>query len=122
VITVGLITSRLVFGFPMPARIVRGAIKKRRERIQDEMVFGLEQLVNLLNTGISLSEALLHMVDFRLFGRVCEHISSRIQTSKPIDRIIKDVEDSVLTPGQLKIFLGLIQHSHVEGSSRRGAM
>ena len=61
VITAGLITGGLLFGFTLPGRAVRGAIKKQRERIRDEMGFGLEQLVNLLNTGTSLSDALSQM-------------------------------------------------------------
>jgi hypothetical protein len=44
----GLVTGGLLFGFSIPARAIQKAIKKRRERIQDEMGFGLEQLVNLL--------------------------------------------------------------------------
>ena len=122
VITAGLITGGLLFGFTLPGRTVRGAIKKQRERIRDEMGFGLEQLVNLLNTGTSLSDALSQMGDFGLFGKVCERVSSGMQTSKPIDRIIKDVEDSVPAPGQLKEFLGLIKQSQVGGQVQTRAM
>ncbi|MCK5795375.1 MAG: hypothetical protein KAH12_11750, partial [Anaerolineales bacterium] len=58
VINASLATGGLLYGFSMPSRAVQNAIKKRRERIQDEMGFGLEQIVNLLNTGTSLSDSL----------------------------------------------------------------
>ncbi len=122
VITAGLITGGLLYGFTTPARTVQKAIKKRRERIQDEMGFGLEQLVNLLNTGTSLSDALSQMGDFGLFGKICDTASSGMQTSKPIDRIIQDVENSVPAPGQLKEFLGLVKQSQVGGQVQVGAM
>jgi pilus assembly protein TadC len=101
---------------------VRGAIRKQRERIRDEMGFGLEQLVNLLNTGTSLSDALARMSDFGLFGRVCERVSSGMQTGKRIDRIIGEIEDSVPAPGPLQEFLGLIKQSQVGGQVQTGAM
>jgi Flp pilus assembly protein TadB len=118
----GLVTGGLLFGFSMPARAIQKAIKNRRERIQDEMGFGLEQLVNLLNTGTSLSDALSQMRDFGLFGMICDTVSSGMQTSKPIDKIVEDVLDSVPAPGQLKEFLGLIKQSQVGGEVQVGAM
>lgn len=121
-ISAGLVTSGLLFGFSMPARAIQKAIKNRRERIQDEMGFGLEQLVNLLNTGTSLSDALSQMRDFGLFGMICDTVSSGMQTSKPIDNIINDVLDSVPAPGQLREFLGLIKQSQVGGEVQVGAM
>jgi len=121
-ITAALLTGGLLYGFTTPARTVQKAIKKRRERIQDEMGFGLEQLVNLLNTGTSLSDALSQMGDFGLFGRICDTVSSGMQTSKPIDSIIRDVEHSVPAPGQLKEFLGLVKQSQVGGQVQVGAM
>jgi Flp pilus assembly protein TadB len=121
-VTAGLVTAGLVYGFASPARTVQKAIKKRRERIQDEMGFGLEQLVNLLNTGTSLSDALSQMRDFGLFGKICDTVSSGLQTSKAIDKIIDDVLDSVPAPGQLKEFLGLIKQSQVGGEVQVNAM
>ena len=121
-ISAGLVTGGLLFGFSMPARAIQKAIKNRRERIQDEMGFGLEQLVNLLNTGTSLSDALSQMRDFGLFGMICDTVSSGMQTSKPIDNIINDVLDSVPAPGQLREFLGLIKQSQVGGEVQVGAM
>ncbi len=118
----GLVTGGLLYGFALPARSVQKAIKKRRERIQDQMGFGLEQLVNLLNTGTSLSDALSQMRDFGLFGMICDTVSSGMQTSKPIDKIIDDVLDSVPAPGQLKEFLGLIKQSQVGGEVQVNAM
>ena len=118
----GLVTGGLLYGFALPARSVQKAIKNRRERIQDEMGFGLEQLVNLLNTGTSLSDALSQMRDFGLFGKICDTVSSGLQTSKPIDKIIDDVLDSVPAPGQLKEFLGLIKQSQVGGEVQVNAM
>lgn len=118
----GLVTGGLLYGFALPARSIQKAIKKRRERIQDEMGFGLEQLVNLLNTGTSLSDALSQMRDFGLFGKICDTVSSGMQTSKPIDKIIDDVLDSVPAPGQLKEFLGLIKQSQVGGEVQVNAM
>ena len=120
--TAGLVTGGLLYGFALPARSIQKAIKKRRERIQDEMGFGLEQLVNLLNTGTSLSDALSQMRDFGLFGMICDTVSSGMQTSKPIDKIIDDVLDSVPAPGQLKEFLGLIKQSQVGGEVQVNAM
>jgi len=61
VITASLVTGGLFYGFSMPSRAVQKSIKTRRERIQDEMGFGLEQLVNLLNTGTSLCDSLSQM-------------------------------------------------------------
>jgi len=121
-ISAGLVTGGLLFGFSMPARAIQKAIKNRRERIQDEMGFGLEQLVNLLNTGTSLSDALSQMRDFGLFGMICDTVSSGMQTSKPIDNIINDVLDSVPAPGQLRELLGLIKQSQVGGEVQVGAM
>ena len=118
----GLVTGGLLYGFALPARSIQKAIKRRRERIQDEMGFGLEQLVNLLNTGTSLSDALSQMRDFGLFGMICDTVSSGMQTSKPIDKIIDDVLDSVPAPGQLKEFLGLIKQSQVGGEVQVNAM
>jgi Flp pilus assembly protein TadB len=121
-VSAGLFTGGLLYGFASPARIIQKAIKNRRERIQDEMGFGLEQLVNLLNTGTSLSDALSQMRDFGLFGKICDTVSSGMQTSKPIDKIINDVLDSVPAPGQLKEFLGLIKQSQVGGEVQVNAM
>jgi len=121
-VTAGLVTSGLLYGFALPARSIQKAIKRRRERIQDEMGFGLEQLVNLLNTGTSLSDALSQMRDFGLFGKICDTVSSGLQTSKPIDKIVSDVLDSVPAPGQLKEFLGLIKQSQVGGEVQVNAM
>jgi len=121
-VTAGLVTGGLLYGFALPARSIQKAIKRRRERIQDEMGFGLEQLVNLLNTGTSLSDALSQMRDFGLFGKICDTVSSGLQTSKPIDKIIDDVLDSVPAPGQLKEFLGLIKQSQVGGEVQVNAM
>jgi len=121
-VTAGLVTAGLLYGFALPARSIQKAIKRRRERIQDEMGFGLEQLVNLLNTGTSLSDALSQMRDFGLFGKICDTVSSGLQTSKPIDKIVDDVLDSVPAPGQLKEFLGLIKQSQVGGEVQVNAM
>jgi len=121
-VTAGLVTGGLLYGFALPARSIQKAIMRRRERIQDEMGFGLEQLVNLLNTGTSLSDALSQMRDFGLFGKICDTVSSGLQTSKPIDKIIDDVLDSVPAPGQLKEFLGLIKQSQVGGEVQVNAM
>lgn len=121
-VTAGLVTGGLLYGFALPARSIHKAIKRRRERIQDEMGFGLEQLVNLLNTGTSLSDALSQMRDFGLFGKICDTVSSGLQTSKPIDKIVSDVLDSVPAPGQLKEFLGLIKQSQVGGEVQVNAM
>ena len=121
-VTAGLVTGGLLYGFALPARSIQKAIKRRRERIQDEMGFGLEQLVNLLNTGTSLSDALSQMRDFGLFGKICDTVSSGLQTSKPIDKIVDDVLDSVPAPGQLKEFLGLIKQSQVGGEVQVNAM
>jgi len=121
-VTAGLVTGGLLYGFSLPARSIQKAIKRRRERIQDEMGFGLEQLVNLLNTGTSLSDALSQMRDFGLFGKICDTVSSGLQTSKPIDKIVDDVLDSVPAPGQLKEFLGLIKQSQVGGEVQVNAM
>jgi len=121
-VTAGLVTGGLLYGFAAPARAIQKAIKTRRERIQDEMGFGLEQLVNLLNTGTSLSDALSQMRDFGLFGMICDTVSSGLQTSKPIDKIVDDVLDSVPAPGQLKEFLGLIKQSQVGGEVQVSAM
>jgi len=121
-VSAGLFTGGLLYGFASPARLIQKAIKNRRERIQDEMGFGLEQLVNLLNTGTSLSDALSQMRDFGLFGKICDTVSSGMQTSKPIDKIINDVLDSVPAPGQLKEFLGLIKQSQVGGEVQVNAM
>ena len=121
-VVAGLVTAGLLYGFALPARSIQKAIKRRRERIQDEMGFGLEQLVNLLNTGTSLSDALSQMRDFGLFGKICDTVSSGLQTSKPVDKIINDVLDSVPAPGQLKEFLGLIKQSQVGGEVQVNAM
>ena len=121
-VTAGLVTGGLLYGFALPARSIQKAIMRRRERIQDEMGFGLEQLVNLLNTGTSLSDALSQMRDFGLFGKICDTVSSGLQTSKPVDKIIDDVLDSVPAPGQLKEFLGLIKQSQVGGEVQVNAM
>ncbi len=121
-VSAGLVTGGLLYGFAAPARAIQKAIKTRRERIQDEMGFGLEQLVNLLNTGTSLSDALSQMRDFGLFGMICDTVSSGMQTSKPIDKIVDDVLDSVPAPGQLKEFLGLIKQSQVGGEVQVNAM
>ncbi len=121
-VTAGLVTGGLLYGFAAPARAVQKAIRTRRERIQDEMGFGLEQLVNLLNTGTSLSDALSQMRDFGLFGMICDTVSSGMQTSKPIDSIVEDVLNSVPAPGQLKEFLGLIKQSQVGGEVQVNAM
>ena len=121
-VTAGLVTGGLLYGFAAPARAIQKAIRTRRERIQDEMGFGLEQLVNLLNTGTSLSDALSQMRDFGLFGKICDSVSSGMQTSKPIDKIVADVLDSVPAPGQLKEFLGLIKQSQIGGEVQVGAM
>jgi len=121
-IIAGLATAGLVYGFATPARAIQKAIRERKERIQDEMGFGLEQLVNLLNTGTSLSDALAQMRDFGLFGKICDTVSSGMQTSKPIDNIVKDVLDSVPAPGQLREFLGLIKQSQVGGQVQISAM
>ena len=88
VTTARLITRGLLIGLTLPGRTVRYLIKKRRERIRDEMGFGLEQLITLLNIGTSLNDLLSQMGDFGLFGKVCERLSSGMQTSKPIDKII----------------------------------
>ncbi len=122
ILTAGLVTGGLLYGFAAPARAVQKAIRARRERIQDKMGFGLEQLVNLLNTGTSLSDALSQMRDFGLFGKICDTVSSGMQTSKPIDKIVDDVLDSVPAPGQLKEFLGLIKQSQVGGEVQVSAM
>jgi Flp pilus assembly protein TadB len=121
-VTAGLVTGGLLYGFAAPARAIQKAIRNRRERIQDEMGFGLEQLVNLLNTGTSLSDALSQMRDFGLFGMICDTVSTGMQTSKPIDKIVKDVLDSVPAPGQLREFLGLIKQSQVGGEVQVSAM
>jgi len=121
-IIAGLATAGLIYGFATPARAIQKAIRERKERIQDEMGFGLEQLVNLLNTGTSLSDALAQMRDFGLFGKICDTVSSGMQTSKPIDNIVKDVLDSVPAPGQLREFLGLIKQSQVGGQVQVSAM
>ena len=86
------------------------------------MELGLEQLINLLNTSTSLNDLLAQMCCFRLLGKNRNIVSFRMQTSKPIDRIIKDVEDSVPAPGQLNEFLGLIKQSQVGGQVQTGAM
>lgn len=122
IVTAFLMTVGLLYGFTLPARTVQKAIRKRRERIQDEMGFGLEQLVNLLNTGTSLSDALAQMKDFGLFGKICDTVSSGLQTSKPVDSIIKDVLNSVPAPGQLKEFLALVKQSQVGGQVQTSAM
>ena len=122
IITAIIISVGLLYGFTAPARKVQRAIKNRRERIQDEMGFGLEQLVNLLNTGTSLSDALAQMKDFGLFGKICDTVSTGLQTSKPIDNIIKDVLNSVPTPGQLEEFLALVKQSQVGGQVQTNAM
>jgi Flp pilus assembly protein TadB len=122
IITAIIITVGLLYGFTYPARKVQRAIKNRRERIQDEMGFGLEQLVNLLNTGTSLSDALAQMKDFGLFGKICDTVSTGLQTSKPIDNIIKDVLNSVPAPGQLEEFLALVKQSQVGGQVQTNAM
>ncbi len=121
-VTAGMVTGGLLYGFALPARSIQKAIKKRRGRIQDEMGFGLKQLVNLLNTGTSLSDALPQTRDFGLFGMICDTVSSGLQTSKPIDKIIDDVLDSVPAPGQLKEFLGLIKQSQIGGEVQVNAM
>jgi len=121
-VVAGLVTGGLLYGFALPARSIQKAIKRRRERIQDEIGFGLEQLVNLLNTGTSMSDALSQMRDFGLFGKICDTVSSGLQTSKPIDKIVDDVLDSVPAPGQLKEFLGLIKQSQVGGEVQVNAM
>jgi len=122
IITAIIISVGLLYGFTAPARKVQRAIKNRRERIQDEMGFGLEQLVNLLNTGTSLSDALAQMKDFGLFGKICDTVSTGLQTSKPIDNIIKDVLNSVPAPGQLEEFLALVKQSQVGGQVQTNAM
>ncbi len=53
---------------------------------------------------------------------ICDTVSSGMQTSKPIDKIINDVLDSVPAPGQLKEFLGLIKQSQVGGEVQVNAM
>jgi hypothetical protein len=45
-----------------------------------------------------------------------------MQTGKPIDRIIGEIEDSVPAPGSLREFLGLIKQSQVGGQVQTGAM
>ena len=122
IITAIIITVGLLYGFTLPARKVQRAIKNRRERIQDEMGFGLEQLVNLLNTGTSLSDALAQMKDFGLFGKICDTVSTGLQTSKPIDNIVTDVLNSVPAPGQLEEFLALVKQSQVGGQVQTNAM
>jgi Flp pilus assembly protein TadB len=122
IITALLMTAGLLYGFTAPARSVQKAIRRRRERIQDEMGFGLEQLVNLLNTGTSLSDALAQMKDFGLFGKICDSVSTGLQTSKPIDNIVRDVLNSVPAPGQLKEFLALVKQSQVGGQVQTSAM
>lgn len=122
IITALLVTVGLLYGFTTPARKVQQTIRTRRERIQDEMGFGLEQLVNLLNTGTSLSDALAQMKDFGLFGKICDTVSSGLQTSKPIDNIVIDVLNSVPAPGQLEEFLALVKQSQVGGQVQTGAM
>ncbi|MCK4795159.1 MAG: hypothetical protein KAV87_66125, partial [Desulfobacteraceae bacterium] len=62
------------------------------------------------------------MRDFGLFGKICDSVSSGMQTSKPIDKIVADVLDSVPAPGQLKEFLGLIKQSQIGGEVQVGAM
>ncbi len=121
-VTAGLVTGGLLSGFAAPARAIQKAIRLRKERIQDEMGFGLEQLVNLLNTGTSLSDTLSQMRDFGIFGKICDTVSSGLQTSKPIDNIVEDVLDSVPAPGQLRESLGLIKQSRVGGQVQVGAM
>ena len=122
IITAILMTVGLFYGFTAPARKLQRAIRNRRERIQDEMGFGLEQVVNLLNTGTSLSDALAQMKDFGLFGKICDTVSSGLQTSKPIDSIVTDVLNSVPAPGQLKEFLALVKQSQVGGQAQTSAM
>lgn len=122
IITALLVTVGLLYGFTTPARKVQRAIRTRRERIQDEMGFGLEQLVNLLNTGTSLSDALAQMKDFGLFGKICDTVSTGLQTSKPIDNIVNDVLNSVPAPGQLQEFLALVKQSQVGGQVQTSAM
>ena len=122
IITAILMTVGVFYGFTTPARKVQRAIRNRRERIQDEMGFGLEQLVNLLNTGTSLSDALAQMKDFGLFGKICDTVSSGLQTSKPIDNIVADVLNSVPAPGQLEEFLALVKQSQVGGQVQTKAM
>jgi len=80
------------------------------------------KFVNLLNTGTSLSNALSQIGDFGLFGKICDTLSSGMQTGKPINRIIEDVEHSVLEPGQLKEFLGLVKQSQVGDQVQTRAM
>lgn len=122
IITAILMTVGLLYGFTAPARKLQRAIRNRRERIQDEMGFGLEQVVNLLNTGTSLSDALAQMKDFGLFGKICDTVSTGLQTSKPIDNIVNDVLNSVPAPGQLKEFLALVKQSQVGGQVQTSAM
>jgi hypothetical protein len=122
IITAAMATGGLFYGFSMPSRAVQKTIKKRRERIQDEMGFGLEQLVNLLNTGTSLSDSLSQMRDFGLFGKICDTVSSGLQTNKEIDSIIHDVINSVPAPSQLREFLGLIKQSQIGGEVQVHAM
>jgi Flp pilus assembly protein TadB len=122
IITAVLMTVGALYGFTAPARKIQRTIRNRRERIQDEMGFGLEQLVNLLNTGTSLSDALAQMKDFGLFGKICDTVSSGLQTSKPIDNIVTDVLNSVPAPGQLEEFLALVKQSQVGGQVQTNAM
>lgn len=121
-IIAALVTGGLFYGFSMPSRAVQKTIKTRRERIQDEMGFGLEQLVNLLNTGTSLSDSLSQMRDFGLFGKICDTVSSGLQTNKEIDSIVYDVTNSVPAPSQLREFLGLIKQSQIGGEVQVHAM
>jgi len=62
------------------------------------------------------------MKDFGLFGKICDTVSSGLQTSKPIDNIVIDVLNSVPAPGQLEEFLALVKQSQVGGQVQTGAM
>lgn len=111
----GLATAAVVFGYTTPGRTVTKTIEKRRDQIRNEMGFGLEQIVNLLNAGVSLPQSMNHVRDFGLFGKVCERVSKEMSTQSTIDEAVDDALNGVPSPNELKEFMELVKLSQTGG-------
>jgi len=111
----GLATAAVFFGYTSPTRAVKKTIAKRRDQIRNEMGFGLEQIVNLLNAGVNLPQAMNHVRDFGLFGQVCERVSKEMSTQKTIDEVVEDAIKGVPAPNELREFMELVKLSQTGG-------
>jgi hypothetical protein len=57
---------------------------------------------------------LAQMGDSGKFGRVGDRVSARMQTRKPLDRIIEEIEDPMLAPGPLQGFERAILREYLQ--------